>query len=713
MADKEALIFVLDLGQTMADHGPGRNESNLDWSMRYVWDKISHIASMNRKTLNVGVLGFRTEDTDNMMQEDASYHNIKTIQPLGPCTLGDLRSLRQIVRPSRQFMGDAISALIIATAMMNEFTRKLKYKRQIVLVTDGRAPMDDGDVSALSKQLRDCGIKLTILGVDFDDANFGFKEENKDGTKQRNERTFRQLAAEADGQYANVGEAIADLDIPVAKPVRPFKTYDGFLSLGTEGNGPSEIAPNNLMIGVERYFRTKTAPSMVSTIVIARSDGENPTDQAQDTEMKDADFEPVKISRTYVVEDPRAPGGKRDVPLEDLAKGYEYGRTAVHINKSDENVTNLETRKSFTILGFIDASKYNVIFNMGESCVTYARSSEPSSVLTLAALTSAMERVGAYAVARFVIKDWKEPQLLLLVPDSQERCFYDVPLPFAEDLRRYQFPPLERIGKSAGVGPAKDQLTPDKQLDDSMSDFVDTMDISQWVVDEDNDPIDYMNFNPMLHRIKLAVQHRGVYSERPIPEIPPNLVQFSQPGTELATKAKGQIRALVQVADAKKVPPKPKGGNRRDAVKPVSGLDVEGMLGNAKKSGISMDNTIPDFMRLLDGASSKSDIEDAVEQMGAIVRSVITDAFGGNTDGRAVEMLGAVRREMISAGHPDVFNDLLKSLKTHLAAGELGGDRRELWFKIVKIARLGLIRSDQCEGSSVTVQEAAEFYNLE
>ena len=65
----------------------------------------------------------------------------------------------------------------------------------------------------------------------------------------------------------------------------------------------------------------------------------------------------VRNARDYQVIDPEAPGGKRDVQREDLAKGYEYGRTAVHISQSDENITKLETEAALELLGFIPSAK--------------------------------------------------------------------------------------------------------------------------------------------------------------------------------------------------------------------------------------------------------------------------------------------------------------------------------------------------------------------
>lgn len=61
----------------------------------------------------------------------------------------------------------------------------------------------------------------------------------------------------------------------------------------------------------------------------------------------------VQSTRTYQVPDESAPGGKKDVDRDQLAKGYEYGRTAVYISATDENVTKLETKAGLEILGFI------------------------------------------------------------------------------------------------------------------------------------------------------------------------------------------------------------------------------------------------------------------------------------------------------------------------------------------------------------------------
>lgn len=163
MAEKEATIFILDLGSTMAQTHSGRSESDLDWSMRYVWDKITDIVAASRKTLCVGVVGFRTDETDNKLQDDDGYENIAVLQELGPMSMSSLRNLQSVIKPSETWSGDAISAIVVAVDMMDTFTKKLKWNRKIILITDGQGPMDADGLSDISKKMNDSNIQLTVL----------------------------------------------------------------------------------------------------------------------------------------------------------------------------------------------------------------------------------------------------------------------------------------------------------------------------------------------------------------------------------------------------------------------------------------------------------------------------------------------------------------------------------------------------------------------
>ena len=159
------------------------------------------------------------------------------------------------------------------------------------------------------------------------------------------------------------------------------------------------------------------------------------------------------------------------------------------------------------------------------------------------------------------------------------------------------------------------------------------------------------------------------------------------------------------------VPPKAKGKRRREPVKPISGLDVDALLGEEKKEKISPDNAVPDFKHALEIADSEEALEDAAKQMGEIIRTLVTDSFGDSKYAQAIECSGVMREELINMDEPKLFNNFVRDLKKKLLSGTLGGDRRDFWFKL-RWSKLGLIDSEQSEPSDVTPEEAVEvsFY---
>jgi ATP-dependent DNA helicase 2 subunit 2 len=130
--------------------------------------------------------------------------------------------------------------------------------------------------------------------------------------------------------------------------------------------GDPEKYPDTAMyIDVKRLFKIRQAKPVSASSFVSKTpmaSAQSSSTLTDDVEMTDApangdDLSTVRNARTYRVNDASAPGGRRDISREELAKGYEYGRTAVHISESDENVTKLETIKSFSIIGFIPSDK--------------------------------------------------------------------------------------------------------------------------------------------------------------------------------------------------------------------------------------------------------------------------------------------------------------------------------------------------------------------
>ncbi len=159
-------MYIVDLGASMAERHGGRSESNLDWGMQYIWDKICTTVAASRKTWTVGVVGLRADETRNALQDEEGYDNIAVLQEIAPMSLTALRTLSTRIQPSRSKTGDAVSAVIVATDMIGKAApKRLKFNRKIVLLTDGLGPIDGDDFDDLAHQINDLGIQLVVMYV--------------------------------------------------------------------------------------------------------------------------------------------------------------------------------------------------------------------------------------------------------------------------------------------------------------------------------------------------------------------------------------------------------------------------------------------------------------------------------------------------------------------------------------------------------------------
>ncbi|KAF2865286.1 SPOC like C-terminal domain-containing protein [Massariosphaeria phaeospora] len=730
MAQKEATVFVLDLGKSMGEKGHGRDKTNLDWVMEYVWDKITTTVATGRKTAMMSVVGFRTDETElhGFMDEIEGYSNITVLSGLKQFLLPDIRELQQQVAPSSTNQGDLLSALAVAVQIIDTGTqgkngKPLKFDRRIIVVTDGRGHMDTGDLDAIASKITDddARIELVVLGVDFDDPDYGYKEEDKSDRKQQNEATLQDFVEKCDGSFATLAVAIDQLEIPRIKDTRPTPSYKGTLTLGD-----AQKYEGTLTIDVERYPCTMIAKPPTASSFVVRSDlGGAPGPSTQSTatlagdSIQDGQLSAVRNQRVYQVENPDEPGIKSNVEPDELERGYEYGRTAVHIAESDLNIVKLETEQCLELIGFVPEDKFERYLPLSRSNYIVPQKTNKQAQLALSSFIHALFEAGSYAVARLVTKDLKPPVMVLLVPriEPDFEALIDVELPFEEDMRRYRFPPLDKKLTVSGKIITEHKDLPNTDLMSAMSAYVDALDLSTFGRDDDGEPTEYMKFDetysPLLHRVNHVIRWRATNPlAATLPEPPKILTKYSMPPPDLVAQTAPHLSALKAAADVKKVPPKQKGRGKRslrDREKPLSGLDVGELLGNPKRVKIELGNLIPSFKQALAATDDLEAIQAAADAMASAIRSLIAESVGESAYGRALEAIRVMRDEITELEEPEMYNKFARELKADLLGGKMKGDRREMWWRI-RGSRYGLIDRKRSFASGVTEEEAAEFY---
>ncbi|KAH8153276.1 uncharacterized protein LAJ45_02863 [Morchella importuna] len=715
MADKQTTIYVIDLGKSMGE-GPknGRTETDLEYVLKYVWDKITSTIANGRKTDTIGIVGFRTDGTNNeMVEEDDSYENVSVMSPVKQFLLPDLREMQEKLVPSRVDVGDGISALCIGIQLIMLHCKRLKFIRNICLVTNGRGSFDMDEVEQIKEQIKAEGINLTILGVDFDDEDFGFKEEDKPPKKAKVEESLKKLCEDVGGVFGTIQEAIEELGNPRLKKTRPVASFKGDLTLGD----PAQY-PNAVTINVERYPRTMVAKPISASSYIMKA-------EAREGEEADVSLEAVRQARAYQVDDHDAAGGKMDVDRDQMEKGYTYGKEVVPISSTDETVTLFETEPGLQIVGFIPVENYKRYFSMSSTNAIVGAKGNPKAAMALSSLIHALFELDSYALARLVKKKDTQPLMVVLAPfiDAEFECLIDVEVPFAEDVRAYKFPPLDRVKTVSGKVLDKHRYIPTPDMDKYMSDYVDSMDLSNFGEDEEGNPSEYITvedtYSPIVHRINQVVRWRAIHPNEPIPPPYEVLLKYSKVPEGLLEKIEDPLGKLIAACDIKVVDPKVTGKRgRREQPAPKSGLDIEALLNEDEPSStsdapkkpkkISATNAIPEFKQRFTQTDDLDELISAGQEMLEIIKGLITHSLADTNYARACEMLKVIRDAFTEFDEPEVYNDIIKELKRAIYAEELDGDRVDMWRE-VRVNKLGLVTAKEGNGRGVEDDEAKAF----
>lgn len=119
--------------------------------------------------------------------------------------------------------------------------------------------------------------------------------------------------------------------------------------------------------------------------------------------------------------------------------------------------------------------------NMSNTNVIIGQKTNNKAILALSSIIHALFELECYAIGRLVTKSGKNPMVVLLAPsiEPEFECLLEVQLPFAEDLRSYRFPPLDKVVTVSGRVAKEHKNLPSDDLLSTMSKYVDSMELSE------------------------------------------------------------------------------------------------------------------------------------------------------------------------------------------------------------------------------------------
>ncbi|KAL9228985.1 hypothetical protein vseg_004505 [Gypsophila vaccaria] len=428
----------------------------------------------------------------------------------------------------------------------------------------------------------------------------------------------------------------------------------------------------------------------------------------------------VKVDYEYKsIQDP-----DKTVPPEQRIKGYRYGPEVVPISTDEWEAVKFKPEKSVKLLGFTDAKNILRQYFMKDVNLFIAEPGKIESVIAVSALARAMKEMNKVAIVRCV---WRQGQAGVVigvltpnisvkenVPDS---LYFNV-LPFAEDVREFQFPSFRNLPEA---------FQPTEEQQNAADNFVLMHDLAPPAKEEILMPD--LTPNPVLERFYHLLELRTKNPDVAVPPLDEALKMICEPNPELVSHKKAVTDGFRKCFEVKENP-KMKKSARSLREKP-SGSDDEKELalksieyvptakienGDEKPSSSNANNSITtvdkigrvtpvqDFEAMISRRDSADWVTNAIKGMKSNILDLVEDSYEGNNYDKAIDCLVALRKGCVLEEEPKLFNDFLKYLCRYCQ----GHDMNDFCDLLVSKGML-LIAKSEATDSDVADAAAANF----
>ncbi|KAI8647826.1 SPOC like C-terminal domain-containing protein [Parasitella parasitica] len=721
MAQKKATVFILNVTNSMSKEF----STSLSVMTEFIEDKVM----AGRKTDMVAVLLAGTPESHNILNDTTpeQYQGVTSMGPISQPNVDLLKRIQNLSTSSEDTSpADVFDSVIVASQMIREHCRNLKYEKRIILITNNHNKIDWLDLDDVAGMLKDLNAQLTIIGTDYSRLSDPDCPEDI-ALNYKNWQIFIDKADTA-GEILSLQTAYEITQEDSAKEVRPTPSFRGYLYIGD----PHE---NNHVVGISihMFIRTKTVPLPRGHKYSAHSEG--PTHKVEPDAL-------YKFDTTANAETSLTADEIDETVVEDktrLEQAFRFGKTAILISRDEVVSNNFSSRKEMTVIGFIDKNQFKRHYIYSNAYILTAGSyNVAQSSLALSAFAKALYDEQSYAVVRYVQKDDGQPRIGLLLPEDREGeedveyllQYYD--LPFAEDIRDYKF-------KSVA-----DPKASDPKSINLMDSLIDSMELDNTKKGRDYLAPEYL-YNPILWRFNKAIKNRALNPDAPIPDIKESARCQFEIYPDFKDKASEYCDLLASTLEVCKVIDKGKGKRRMkgmgDTADPANAADISELLGNSKSSQegpiyapltpsekafraaaddnhevetVGMITPVEDFLAILRKKSEVDQVEIAIRGMVAAIHKFLAMSFGNQNYPIVISCLKAFRENAAKEDAAASYNKHVREIKQWCNMPNKSSTRQELW-KSLKTENLGLITNEECDDTDNldTTREVAEkFWNV-
>ncbi|CAN6308427.1 unnamed protein product [Urochloa humidicola] len=678
--NKEALVLLLDVGPSM--HGVLQEVKN-------ICSTLVHKKLVYNRSDEVGIVLFGTKETCNeLAKELGGYKHVTVAHDIKVVDEETSQALQNLAAGS--VPGDFLDAIVVGLDMVIRKFGNTKGKRRLCLITSAQHPLRDPPEGTKEDQVDTIADQMKRHDIKMECIVFREPGVHHNVVMEENDRLLYQFRNRSVAKVVQVDSPTSLLGALKTRNVLPVTVFRGDLEVSS-----------NFKIKVWVY--KKTAEEKFPTLK-KYSDKAPPSDKFASHEVK------VDYEYKSVVEPDKV------VPPDQRIKGYLYGPQVVPISSAEWEAVKFKPEKGVKLLGFTDRSSILRHHFMKDVCLFIPEPGNTKATLAVSAVARAMHQMNKVAIVRCV---WRQGQgnvsFGVLTPNissvnNVQDSFYFNVLPFAEDIREFQF-------RSFSSLPSSSQPTEEQQeAADNLVKMLDLAPPGREVLKPEFTP------NPMLERFYSYLDLKAKQPDANVPALERCLRRITEPDPDAINQQMPLIQNLGKAFELKENPKKKKprtqdrlaytAGDAGDQAKSVAepSAEKDGVLGvlyppTENVGQIRDSNPVQDFEAMLAERSSSTWVQKAIEEMQKYTTALLENSREGDNYQKALECFAALRKACIIEQEPEEFNQFLTKTYERLKGGDVAN-----FFQLLSSKNISLISKEEAPDSDVTEEMARSFY---
>ncbi|CAO3615575.1 unnamed protein product [Cunninghamella blakesleeana] len=779
---KKVTVFILNCNPSMGIQFPNNEKTAFQEGIDVIIDSIGEKVLANRKTDRISVILSGTRETNNALAEETGdqYQHITTFCEIKQADTALLRNLVNVtVSDSNDNNADIMDALILATHMISEECGRTKCNKQIVLITDTVDEIDWRDTEDVINMFKGEDIKLVVIGAGFDKHGLINGEHIEDDgrleIKKVNQENWKTMIESIpDGLLYSLKEAYEASQGLKTKEVRPTPMFKGFLFLGDNETYGTRALTSSISMFSYTVPSKAPLPKKWSTLSDLNLTNRPSTSSASENTFQQPTHG-VQMEKRYRIKHTSGLKSSLSSSLLDsssqmdtvpevidentLEKAYQFGKSLVQVTKEEEDMLVLPTKPGLWIHSFYKKSAIPQKCFSGTVYTIVAGSFDTQiSGTIISALARSLYERDEVALVRFVNKPYSTPKMGVVFPyiDVDTNVLQFCQVPFSEDIRQFTFPSLDKvITKSGTVLTEGHPLLPDKEMKDSMSAFVKSMDLTEFSKDNNEQfytPED--NYNPLIWLTNTAIKTRALNDAAPVPKLNSKLKQQFDILPDLFKQNDAIIKKMEDSFNVKKVNKDDTKNRRYGEINELNQAEklksIEDVIGNTHSFDTNMnqltlssqpsifnrkENEDDTDMIFLQHVSKKNDtrkittetpiedfnamiqnpnvdlVTDAVTQMSELILQLMTTSFGDQNYEKTIRCLKVLREVASKENEAKLFNHCLQQLKQLIDLSNPDALHLDFW-QLLQKQNISLITHEEADDDEVVIITKEDAYKF-